>query len=556
MDTRGALNIISLQLTQLKDRQEAAGNTADLVTSIEEQLRELERRIVESRRQSRSALQRVFRRDLAPSLSSAPPSPPVLSSPSAGLPLPAAPASRSSLRHVFRRDPAPSLPPSPPLSSAEQEQLRLCLEQINLLYTRLSYEALRNNHQTNLLHDINQSSTTQLMEERAWRHKVDQYMDRLKAYLEIHSMQAEDLKDELDEDPSEASQPLKILHTISLRGLEILADALDDEKYMDLVSRLRTWGIGILHGPLSLDYIFAPNVETDLSSVYIGFRMLASLFIKMLLNIKYLIVILEMDSKEVELYLLELANTFDIPSIWGEVQALEEFKAQLKRETTEESVGACHQALRGEIESLYDMLPAIGTLRRIYASKASPERVQLPPAAALVEENAKLGDRIAESLRVTAKEKFREEKSKEEKSKEEKSKEEKSKEEKSKEEESKEEESKEEKFKEEKSKEENSEELNLAMRLSEESERLRELRIPESEQRMAAMATILSDRRRRLREFKNKLNAPSEEQPSTSSDVKGGSNTGPLGKEFAAFHSNDYMGRIEQILGPGPSKSS
>ncbi|KAF2967786.1 hypothetical protein GQX73_g5844 [Xylaria multiplex] len=426
---------------------------------------------------------------------------------------PSSPPSRNPFK---KRDLASSSPLSP---SAEQEQLRLCLEQINLLYSRLSYDTLRNNHhipelnrrldtiaaELKSLH-IDRSLITQPSKEGGWSGKVDQDTNQPKVYPKGHLIQTKELQDEFDEDLGDTSQPLKVLHTLSLRGLEILADTLDEEEYIRLVNQLRTWGIGILHGPLSLDHIFMPSAKTDLSSVDIGFQTLVSLFIKMLLNIKYLIVLLAVDSKEVELYLPELANTFNIPSIQDELKALEWFKAQLKQETTDESIGACDRALPSQIQSLYDMLPAIRTLRHVYASKAPPPRVQLRLAAALVEENAELGDRIAESLRATAKGR---------------------------------------------SEQEGSPELGLAMLLSKESEKLRELRITRSEQTAAPMVAILSDRRQWLHEFEDSQNVPTEENPAASSVVKEESNTGALGKEYDVFRSNDFMGRIEQIFGVG-----
>ena len=133
---------------------------------------------------------------------------------------------------------------------------------------------------------------------------------------------------------------------------------------------------------------------------------------------------LEVDSPTAVSYLNEVAELFDNPSIREEVERLLDFIPGVDDETNvKDAVLTCLTAVYDEVENLFDMLAAIGSLRHICCSReprratrttTTPSTVMVngkelssDPAESplpLIEENIRLAETIAASLKQKDKE--------------------------------------------------------------------------------------------------------------------------------------------------------
>ncbi|KAG8158935.1 hypothetical protein KVR01_011378 [Diaporthe batatas] len=255
-------------------------------------------------------------------------------------------------------------------------------------------------------------------------------LDRLAA----HSEEESDEANLLDYGQRRGSDPdttmgkrfptIERLHTTSVKGLQLLAESPDIEGHEteEAATELRSWGVGILEGPLGLDRIVQPNsaYETGVPPLDVGFQRLSTKFLKILLNIEFLIVSLQLDTPSTISYLHDLDRIFDMEALKDDIQHLSVPFTNLEEETPAQYFV---DIIYNEIEDLYDISPGIASLRHLCnykeprlikrrsSSVTSAEDFaveRLERNAELIEENLQLSAAIAASLRQKEKEERKE----------------------------------------------------------------------------------------------------------------------------------------------------
>ncbi|KAF4974111.1 hypothetical protein FZEAL_8949 [Fusarium zealandicum] len=165
---------------------------------------------------------------------------------------------------------------------------------------------------------------------------------------------------------------IKELHALVVSGLDILSDNLQCQYHRELSNRLRTWGVGILDGSLGLDGMFRLYSKAEavgemdlLRPLDVGPQIFTTPFVRILLNLEHDFAgfgfldarsLLFLEASETllasvctsdELERLSLCASMTIPN-----DSMEQFYTYATN-------------MYEEIERLFDLLPAVGSLRTL-----------------------------------------------------------------------------------------------------------------------------------------------------------------------------------------------
>lgn len=205
-------------------------------------------------------------------------------------------------------------------------------------------------------------------------------------------------EDEVDSKPKHPHISLKASYSVSVQGLDILSRGIECKDFQELSSRLQVWGVGLFDGPLSLDQIFeyehAQQMGSDayLQLLVVGYNLMSTTFMRILLNLEYMLAHLDfgesvaltfLDDAEALLNSLQRPNVLEYASI-GIVPSAED------EESLEGRIFRCATNVHENIESLYGLLPAIGTMRNLCCSHE--EQMQKDPRKLYSEWSQGLGN--------------------------------------------------------------------------------------------------------------------------------------------------------------------
>ncbi|KAM5342199.1 hypothetical protein ACJ41O_015230 [Fusarium nematophilum] len=172
---------------------------------------------------------------------------------------------------------------------------------------------------------------------------------------------------------------LEAAYSISVQGLNILSRGLACKDFQELSSRLEIWGVGLFRGPLHLDHVFEhghaqnPHINLQYMVAHLGFE--------------EAIVLSFFDDAEALLNSLERPDLLENASIGILLSADEAYENQIFR---------CVTRIYEEIENLYELLPAIGTIRNTCCSLSEQE--QKDPERQSQEDSSWLGNVFEEPV--------------------------------------------------------------------------------------------------------------------------------------------------------------
>ncbi|EWG54941.1 hypothetical protein FVEG_17427 [Fusarium verticillioides 7600] len=157
---------------------------------------------------------------------------------------------------------------------------------------------------------------------------------------------------------SDEDDILQKLSTLSIMGLDILADVLEREDYFELSNRLRVWGLGIVDGPLAIGKL---DIFTGSSSR--ALEVFSAPFLRILSNIEpngsNLLAFLE-ESEE----LINSVTSKDP----GRTLAINGMLKLAGVKDIAKGISACTKSISNEIETLFEPLPGIRSERKTVLS--------------------------------------------------------------------------------------------------------------------------------------------------------------------------------------------
>ncbi|PNP79344.1 hypothetical protein FNYG_07420 [Fusarium nygamai] len=212
---------------------------------------------------------------------------------------------------------------------------------------------------------------------------------------------------------SDEDNILQKLSTLSIMGLDILADVLECEDYFELSNRLRVWGLGIVDGPLAIGKL---GIFTGSSSR--ALKVFSVPFLRILSNIEYIITRLEPNESNLLAFLEaseELINSVTSKDPGGTL-AINDMLKLAEGKDIAEGISACTKSISNEIETLFEPLPGIRSERKTFLSARAqgirPARTSDRQRRLLAEETVE----VARDLTNLLLQKAREETPKKEKS--------------------------------------------------------------------------------------------------------------------------------------------
>ncbi|KAG5659116.1 hypothetical protein KAF25_000318 [Fusarium avenaceum] len=164
---------------------------------------------------------------------------------------------------------------------------------------------------------------------------------------------------------------------LSIKGLDILADFLECQDYLELSNRLRVWGLGVVDGPFAIDIAEATwdrwhDLDSNIN--YYSYPLQQTLdiitvpFIRILYNIQYIITRLEPNGNEPLLFLKESEQILQWVALlnFGMIPPMSHIPSASDSSDIAREIYLCTASIHIEIETLFERLPGLRSIREIF----------------------------------------------------------------------------------------------------------------------------------------------------------------------------------------------